>query len=57
MFFKFNVFKFFLICFINLLIFIISWFLIVGSDVYIYVGKIEYMKRWIKIIKKWGFVY
>lgn len=57
MFFKFNVFKFFLICFINLLIFIISWFLIVGSDGYIYVGKIEYMKRWIKIIKKWGFVY
>lgn len=55
--FKFNVFKPLLICSTNLLILIISWLLIAGSDAYIHVGKIEYMKRWIKTIKKRGFAY
>lgn len=54
--FKFNVFKPLLICSTNLLILIISW-LLIGSDAYIHVGKIEYMKRWIKTIKKRGFAY
>lgn len=50
--FKFNVFKPLLICSTNLLILIISWLLIAVTDAYIHVGKIEYMKRWIKTIKK-----
>lgn len=55
--FNFNVFNPLLICSTNLLILIISWLLIAVTDAYIHVGKIEYMKRWIKSMKNRGFAY